>query len=345
MMNQLNRKNIINGLKLTLAISIIVSVVVLIWTMDIEELKKMTHVRPEYLGLAFVVLLAMILTQGLRLKILARALDTTLSMKEGIKNYLVGAFVANVTPFSSGGGPVQVLFLQKQVGMSFGGASSIIIVQWLLRQIIFGILAPIFYLTSSELIDPGKIPTRLFELAVGGSVALTVGLLFFVWKPQVIPVLAKGIARFPGIKGLLENNEKYRLKFNELIDWAYHEIEVFHESLWTLAIRKKWEMFLTTLFTVVFWTLYFLVAPVILLGLGAEPHFGRALLMQTIMFLILPYVPTPGATGAAEIGFAAFFAPFVPFHLLGIVMVSWRFMTFYLLILLGSATTLKMLNE
>ncbi len=342
-MKQIKRSSLIKGLKLSLTISIVVSVLLLVRTMDIKELTQMGQIKFSYLLLAFGLMFLMWFTQGIRMQILATALNEKITLKEGIKNYLSGAFVSNVTPFASGGGPIQTFFL-SQLGMSLGKASSIIIVQWVMRNIFFGLLGPIFFFFYRDLINPGQMPVGVFNAAVSGSITITVILLFFIWKPQVIPIIARGITRLPLVNRIFTKGD-WRIKFDTLIDQAFHEIEVFHQCLWTLAAKKKMAIFLALIFTGLFWTFFFMIAPVILIGLGGKPFFVRAFIMQTIMYLILPYIPTPGASGAAELGFAAFFAPFVPTHLLGILMVAWRFMTFYIFILIGSIITLKMMND
>ncbi len=342
-MTEIKRKNVIRGLKLSLSISIIVTVILLMRTMDFNELLQLKKIRLEYLALALVFMFLMWISQGVRMIIMANALGEKISLKEATKNYLAGAFVSNVTPFASGGGPIQALLLHQQ-GMTFGKASSIIIVQWILRHLFFGILGPIFFFFYRDLIDPGRLPRELFETAVIGSLLITVILLFFVWKPQVIPLFANKLMKLPGIRRLFRK-ESNRVRVEELIERAYHEIEIFHDCLWTLAAQKKWELFWAIILTGVFWVSFFMIAPIVLIGLGGKPYFARALIMQTIMFLILPYMPTPGASGAAELGFAAFFAPFVPLHLLGILMVAWRILTFYIIILVGSVIVLRKLGK
>ncbi len=342
-MAEIKRKNVIRGLKLSLSISIVVTVILLIRTIDLKELQQLKKIRIEYLALALVSMFMMWVSQGIRMKVLATALGERISFKEATKNYLAGAFVSNVTPFASGGGPIQVLFLHRQ-GMTLGKASSIIIVQWVLRHLFFGLLGPIFFFFYRDLIDPGKLPVEIFETAVIGSIIITIFLLFFVWKPQVIPYLAYKLMGLPGVRRFF-NKDDNRVKFENLIERAYHEIEIFHDCLWKLAAHKKWELFWAIVLTGLFWLSFFMIAPIVLLGLGGKPYFARALIMQTIMFLILPYMPTPGASGAAELGFAAFFAPFVPLHLLGIIMVAWRLLTFYVIILVGSIIVLRILGK
>lgn len=342
-MKQINRHALIKGLKLSLSISIIISVILFLRTMNFEQLKEMQRIKPGYLVLAVGLMFLMWLVQGLRMQVLARALDEKITLKDGIKNYLSGAFVSNVTPFASGGGPVQTFFLH-QLGMSFGKASSIIIVQWVMRHLFFGILGPIFIFFYRNLVDPGKMPKSAFDASVIGSISITIALLFLVWKPQIIPLLAKGIVKLPFFKWI-DKQGVLRRKFERLIDYSFGEIAVFHDCLWTLAAKKKIAIFLAMIFTCLFWIFFFMIAPVLLIGLGAQPFFIRGFIMQTIMFLILPYIPTPGATGAAELGFVTFFSPFVPSHLLGILLLAWRFLTFYSFIIIGSIITLKLVSD
>lgn len=343
-MKEVKRKNIVVGLRVSLSISIIVSLALLVRTVDFDQLNLMREIRPGYLILALGLMFLMWLVQGVRLQVLASALDEKVSLKNGIKNYLAGAFVSNVTPFASGGGPVQVLLLNK-MGLSLGKASSIIIVQWVFRHVFFGLLGPIFFLFYRHMIDPGRLPDGVFQSAVIGSISITIVLLFFVWKPQVIPMVANGVLRLPLIRSFLAKRENLKLSIDQLIQQSFREIEVFHECLWRLAAEKRTELILGIVFTGLFWTFFFMIAPVILIGLGSQPNFARAFIMQTIMFLILPYIPTPGASGVAELTFAAFFAPFVPVHLIGILAIAWRILTFYMMIIFGSMIVLRELSK
>lgn len=340
-MKEIQQSNLTKGLKLSIAISVVVSIALLTRTLNIQQLKEVWRIQPLYLVLALLLVGLMWFAQGMSMTILARALGEKLTLAEGTKNYLCGSFVSNVTPSSSGGGPFQVLLLHR-MGISLGKATSIITVQWSMRHLLFGIFGPIFFIFYGGYINPGKLPPDIFRLAVYGGTFITVALLFFVWKPQVIPGLARGIMHLPGIRRYFQR-EGREAKFTALIDKTYHEIEVFHECLWTLAAHKKLALFSSAGFIALFWVLFFSIAPVLMIGLGAKPFFLRAIIMQTIMFLIIPYIPTPGASGVAELGFAAFFAPFVPLPLLGILAVAWRLLTYYFSIFFGGLITLRIL--
>ena len=58
--------------------------------------------------------------------------------------------------------------------------------------------------------------------------------------------------------------------------------------------------------------------------------------------LISSFVPLPGATGGIEYAFMSFFGYFITKPTISTVMILWRFMTYYLGILLGAiALTIK----
>ena len=88
-----------------------------------------------------------------------------------------------------------------------------------------------------------------------------------------------------------------------------------------------------------------MIIPILLGGLGAEPNFFRAYVMQTIVYLILPYMPTPGASGIAEVGSASLFIAFIPQQLVGLVTFGWRLFTFHLVLLVGGIFAFREISK
>ena len=71
------------------------------------------------------------------------------------------------------------------------------------------------------------------------------------------------------------------------------------------------------------------------IGVPVDPVlFG---LLQWVVYATMVFVPTPGAALGAEASFAAILGAFVPAGLLGLVTAAWRFLTFYLVLLVGLA--------
>jgi len=62
--------------------------------------------------------------------------------------------------------------------------------------------------------------------------------------------------------------------------------------------------------------------------------------MQVVFYFILPFMPTPGGSGTAEMGFASLFSFFVPLHLLVLFVGAWRFIVFYFNLCIGAIVLL-----
>ena len=56
-----------------------------------------------------------------------------------------------------------------------------------------------------------------------------------------------------------------------------------------------------------------------------------------LFYMASSYVPTPGASGFAELGFAELFSLIVPHRLLGLTVALWRLATYYFTLAAGGA--------
>jgi uncharacterized membrane protein YbhN (UPF0104 family) len=70
--------------------------------------------------------------------------------------------------------------------------------------------------------------------------------------------------------------------------------------------------------------------------LGLPAHFVDVLLVQTLVFFLLYFAPTPGGSGIAELLSAALMTIYVPNELLATYTALWRLATSYLTVGVGS---------
>ncbi|GAB6137440.1 lysylphosphatidylglycerol synthase transmembrane domain-containing protein [Halanaerobaculum tunisiense] len=339
MEGKLNKETIKKGLELSLLVSVLALGGLVLFTINEETISKLLSVNTFYLFLALIISCLMWGLGGLRIKLISDAVGEELSLSKAVKIFLVGAFVSNVTPFASGGGPAQVFLLHKD-GFSLGKSTTVIVIQFVLRLMFFGLVAPVLFIVFRDLINPGLIPAQVFNLAIGAALLISVVMVYFIWQPKKIKTIVAKLKALPFFKPLL----KYE-RIKKLVNRLYHEVEEFHDSLWQLTKYRKSSLVWAGVSTICYWVLFFVIAPVILLGLGAEPFFLRSFVMQTIFFLILPYIPTPGGSGVAELGFASLFSSFVPAGLVGLLSLVWRFITFYLVLILGGLILLRILAK
>ncbi len=330
-------KRIGQGLRYSLILSVVTSLLIILYTVDQETIDHLLYIEPLYLFLALLLSIIVWLLGGLRLYIVARGMKEELSFFCALRVFLVGSFVSNITPFASGGGPFQV-YLLHQSGMSVGKSTTLVVVQFVLRLLLFGLLGPLFYLFYPGIIGAAPLPTRIIDLGVLMGFLLSLIMLLVIYYPQLIRWLVTLSFRLPLIRGLT-NNRRIRSLIAEVI----RETTVFKRSMLLLVRREQVFLLLVTLATVLFWVLFFSIPPVLMMGLGRQPRYQESLIIQTIFYLILNYIPTPGGSGFAELGFASLFSLFTPPSMVGILTFVWRFLTYYLLLLVGGLLSLKLL--
>jgi uncharacterized protein (TIRG00374 family) len=86
--------------------------------------------------------------------------------------------------------------------------------------------------------------------------------------------------------------------------------------------------------------------PVVLMGaFHLKADIVSVIANQLVLMAVMYFIPTPGSSGVAEGGFALIFMSFVPKHILGLLVVFWRFLTSYLSVIIGSYIFLKLLGN
>ena len=86
--------------------------------------------------------------------------------------------------------------------------------------------------------------------------------------------------------------------------------------------------------TGLFWVTEFLVASVIMMGLGLGPAIVESFFFQILIAIINMIPLTPGSSGVIELSTSSLYALLIPTGMIGIFVLLWRFVTFYLNIVL-----------
>jgi len=250
----------------------------------------------------------------------------------GIYVILTGNFMAAITPFQTGGFPVQIYILNKK-GLNIGKGSLVLF----LRGIFYGIfvvllfpaLIPIYRAEST-----GNIFHFLFKYSLIIYTVVIAGAISIILKPHLIK---------RAIFKILYRRRK-RTKALYIARYLFKELDDMIHSLFVFIRYKGWYALLTFIFNGIAYTAFYLIAPVILIGLGLSPPILKTMLLQIFLILFTFFFPTPGATGAIEGGFFALFYNICPKYLLGVYTIIWRFFTFYFSAVCGGIIALKLLK-
>ncbi len=327
-MDKTFREKLKRGLRLSIAISAGVTFVILLLTVEKKTWVALTKIRPEGLLLLFILWGLFVLFDGWRFKVLTRAGDREISLKKAIEVILTGNFLAAVTPFQTGGFPVQVYLLNRE-GINPGKAMAFLAFRGLLIYAPVYILAPIFGFAFFSF--SGSFILRMllrYLFIVLFFIILLIGLSLL--RPQVTErFLEKLRARSHGT-------------LQRILDFLIVELEEFRLGMGLFLKNHNLKHLLLAIVISIFSLIFYVsIVPALLYGLGLTPDVPRAMMTQVILMALLLFIPTPGAGGVAEAGGAALYSMICPKHLLGVFIVLWRFFTFYLGAIIGGIATLK----
>ena len=76
-------------------------------------------------------------------------------------------------------------------------------------------------------------------------------------------------------------------------------------------------------------------------GVHVQDKIFRILLLECVIQFFLSFVPIPGGSGVAELGFFSIFAIYLPKHLQAISVTLWRLLSYHLNTLVGGLPSLS----
>lgn len=318
------------------AISIISTILVLLFTIDATTFIYLRKINPYFLILALIINMLSWVVWGFRIKILANSLDNNLKLINSIKIVIASSLVAALTPSNIGGEPVRLHFLHRN-GLTIGDASVVTLGERLIDGLFIGLAAPIAFFLAKDIIEDELI--RMFFMVAALMLLMLLCIFIYgLFHINHFKVFSSFFIRF--IAKLIGKTNKidYWTKLLNII------IDDFDKSIKKM-LNNKASLFMTILCTIVYWILIFIIPSFILIGLGSSPMWVYSISAQIILTLIMIIPITPGGSGIAEISFISIYAAFVDSSILGVVAVVWRFVAFHSTIIISSIVSLKLLQE
>jgi len=319
---------------LNIIILIIITIVVLYCSLKDDFNNIVDKIVNVNLGYFLIAILMIIIYWGLRsyaLYVITKKMDNNNKYRNSFQLTLRTQFFNAVTPFATGGQPYQVYYLTQQ-GLSISKSTNVIIQNFIVYQIalvFLGILA-VFYNFCFDLFPKIDLLQKLVML---GFIANTL-VIIVLFVVSFTKKLNKKLINF-GIKFLT----KLRLvkdKEKKLQEWDNY-INRFHEGA-KILLANKWD-FIKTILCNIFALCCLYAIPVFLLySMGDFNSFNPivAIVTSAYVMLIGSFVPIPGASGGLEYGFLAFYGNFIGGSTLKAIMLLWRFITYYLGLIIGS---------
>ncbi len=239
-------------------------------------------------------------------------------------------FFNGITPFASGGQPLQVYELHKE-GLTYVQATSVIVENFIIFQtsiVIMGIAAVIANFFFDFFVE--NYMMKIFVL-FGFTVNLLLLLVVLAVSinPKISQKVINWLCSFLHKIKILKDKNKTNKKINNFFK---DYIKAFAE------LRKNKKLVVKTIGLVMIAMIsYFLIPQCVFnaLKIKHELSFLITIVTGIYIFIMSSFVPIPGGTGGVEFGFLVFFENFVPNPLIPPALILWRFITYYVPILVG----------
>lgn len=311
---------------------------VLFCSIDASTLEALKNADPKLVLCALFLVFCGWILDSFKFMTLARAAGEKLPFKCCIDVVWINYFGCAITPMQSGGGPFQIYFLYRY-GVSVGKSIAITLVRTLQILFLLALVVPFSLLAEPELLQK-YVYMRWYVCYVVFFIGLSAFLLIVsVVRPSWIKHWTNAMLIWVKKIGVIKPH-----LFMRAIRWVNREIDAYNFNIKLfISTGKSWfilSIFLAALHLIV----YMSIMPCLILAAGYPVNYIQCLLAESLLLFMLYFVPTPGASGAAEGGAVAVFGLFVPWSVAGVMAVAWRLISEYTGIALGTFIVIKMLG-
>lgn len=316
-----------------MAFSLIVLLIILGITFNEDSLHYLTHINIFFLlvagGLRFV---SFAIWAG-RVQVMSASLNYKVPFGHCFNLVIANLLAGAITPGQAGGEPVRIHELYR-AGLPAGDATAVVIMERFLDGLILIVLAigSLFLMWDT-----------VWKMGIGVVSIIFCSMILLISFNLVLLYGAKNpVKTKKWIMALLRRIERRIPKpsVTRFIERTDAEYDTFSTGISTFSGHGRRDFFLGAVLSVMFWFSEFIVASVILMGLGLPPVIAESMIAQILIALVSMIPLTPGSSGIAEISATSFYALFVPTAALGVFVLLWRVVMFYLNIVFGTVATM-----
>lgn len=296
-----------------------------------ETMHQIFNMNPLFLCIAVLLLLLFWLFRTYPLYSFCKKINKDFKLRYALLLTLRTQFFNAVTPFATGGQPYQIYYL-KQNGLSYASSTSVVLENFIVYQIALVFLGIVSLILNQIFHFFTKVYILQKLVALGFLMNTIVIVVMFVLA------FSKKVSKFLIKVGITVLTKLHIVKDKEkkLKEWDTN-ITHFNESAKLLLKDKKMFIFNISLNLIALCCLY-LIPLFILYSMGNYTAFtpGVGIVTSAYIMIIGSFVPIPGATGGLEYGFVQFYGNFIHGGPLSALMLVWRFITYYLGMILGA---------
>lgn len=245
-----------------------------------------------------------------------------------LKVGIIGLYYSALTPFATGGQPIQVAYMKRE-NIPIGTATCVVCIKFFLYELALCLAYVVVMIFRGDFIYHQF--NSVFWFTLLGFIINFTGLMFIIislvsksFATKVVHFVIRLGAKIRLIKKPEEKIASIEVQMNEFIEASKyirnHKVRVIGSFVLTVID-------LVALFSIPY---------IIYIAFGfREATYMEFLVLQLCSYLAVAFMPTPGAAGASEGAFYLLFTGYFK-SMVFLPMLIWRFLTYYLILFVGS---------
>lgn len=282
--------------------------------------------------LAFLCQIVALMFEALAYKKVVDSYVDNYPYKKALKMQFVTKFFNGITPFSTGGQPMQIYLLKKD-GFRITKATNIIMQNFIIYQaalVTYGLVA-LFINFRFDLFPEVNLLKNLIVIGFLMNTLVMVGLIIISFSSKFNHTIIKWGINILAKLRVVKDKEQEQEKWKERVD-DFHKGTSYLKKHKKLCLQSYFYnfMYLTLSYVMPF----FVIAS--LMGWNNPVTALDAICSSAYILIIGSFVPIPGASGGIEYGYLRFFGSFIKGGILKASLLIWRFISYYFLMILGA---------
>ncbi|MGN1103767.1 MAG: YbhN family protein [Candidatus Coproplasma sp.] len=297
-----------------------------------------SNVSPWFAVLFVAVILAIMFLDCTKFCIIDKTVTGSYRFSSSIKTSFLGKYYDAVTPFSTGGQPMQIYYLNSK-GISGGNSTAIVLIRYFSSIFTWASLGAGLMIagTAKHVLDGTTGKTLLMVtgwIGVAINLLLPIFIASFLIFPKIMNKLTGGVVRLGKKIKIVKDEERALKKATKVVYDFKHSFKVMATSpfnLVMLILVSYAEAFLT------FSVPYFVMKA---FNCGVEGQLITIMSLNAFATFGVSFIPTPGNSGVMEGMAALAFSSFAGNTLAWSVLV-WRLAVYYIYIIVGLGITIR----
>ena len=295
-----------------------------------------------FVAIAVGMLLLAIVADSLKYAVITDTVIGKANLLTSTKVAMLGRYYDNITPFASGGQPMQIYYLHKK-GYSAGHSTAIVFIKYFVNMFCWMFICILLMATQSGALNQyvtNEATRKLFLVAgwIGVAVnsAVPVMIILFVIFPRLTTKVVSACIWLLNKMRIVKDKEKTMNKARRAVDEFCLAFKIMSQN--------PWKFFLLICLCILEPLISMSLPYVVMVALGGTTDISWVTLLAVMTLNVyatmsVAIIPTPGNSGFAENAVLLAFANIASTVAFWVVFV-WRFFTYYIYILIGMALTL-----